>query len=140
MGIVITNVGATEILRALFIGSGFDGFGRLSLRLFVNDKIPYETDTDDEYEEAYGGGYSHIEIDKRKWEIFPNSNRPEITYPLQSFRFSGPLDDTKSVYGYYVTRSDGVILLAERFTNKFTPANDGDLIKIKLSMKIPKGA
>ena len=55
-------------------------------------------------------------------------NPSTASYAQQTWTFTGALGAT--VYGYYVTRaSSGDLVLAETFTS-FTPAANGDNIKL----------
>lgn len=101
----------------------------LVLRLFTNNITPSETDTVATYTEATGGGYAAITLTGATWTV--TAGAPSTaSYPQQTFTFTGALTTNTTIYGYYMTRAtSNDLVLAETFTS-FTPANNGDNVKI----------
>lgn len=52
---------------------------------------------------------------------------------------TGNLTGNASVYGYHVKDEDDAVIWAEKFAAAFTPANNGDNIKITPKMEASKG-
>lgn len=101
----------------------------LVYRLFATNVTPAETDTAGTYTEAAGGGYAAITMTGANWTITGGAPS-SADYAQQTYTFTGALTTNATIYGYYVTRaSTGDLVLAETFTS-FTPANNGDNIKL----------
>lgn len=55
------------------------------------------------------------------------------------WRFSGALDGTATIYGFYVLDSASVFIYAEKFASSYTPAADGDVLNVDITIKTSKG-
>jgi hypothetical protein len=89
----------------------------LTLRLYKNVKTPANGDNINasEYIEATFLGYAPIALNAVNWSVttaFPTM----ATYPLQTFTSSAN-QTAELVYGYYITRADGTLYLAELFSD-----------------------
>jgi len=102
-----------------------------TLRLFVNDKTPAESDTLASYTEMSTNGYAAKSLARANWTATTSGGVTTISYPTQTFTFTaGP---ATTVYGYYITINDGgteKLLWAERFPYPPTISNAGDEIRI----------
>lgn len=97
--------------------------------LFATNITPAETDTAGTYTEAAGGGYANITLTGASWTITPGAPGT-AAYAQQTYTFTGALTTNPTIYGYYVLRaSTGDLMHAEAFSS-FTPANNGDNIKL----------
>jgi hypothetical protein len=98
----------------------------LTLRLFVNDRVPEKGDTLSEYTEASGGGYAALDLPPGPWTVMPTV--PALaSYPEQTLGFTGLVGD---VYGYLLTDGEDLVV-AERFGNgPYDVRRNGDQIKI----------
>lgn len=127
MALLVTNSGESITLGYLVNKTG--STENLVYRLFTNNITPSETDTTATYTEAAGGGYTALTTTGATWTI-TLGNPTSATYPQLSYNFTGPLNASASVYGYFVTRaSSGDLVLAETFSS-FTPTTNGDSIKL----------
>lgn len=135
--LVLTDLGADEILKTYFNNTRPTGGNNLSLRLFCNDVTPAQTGVS--YTQAAGGGYAAITLTNGSWTVTPANDPSDAVYAQQTFTFTGALTTNLTVYGYYVTDADGTILWAERLTVPFTPANNGDNIKITPKFQMSSG-
>lgn len=135
--LVLTDLGADQILKAFFNDSSPAGGNNLTLRLFVNDVVPAQTGV--AYTEATGGGYAAKTLTNGSWTVNPANDPSDATYAQQVFTFSGTLTTNPIIYGYYVTDADGTVLWAERLTAPFTPANDGDHVDITPKFQMSSG-
>lgn len=104
----------------------------LVLRLYTNNYTPLETDTVSNYTEASGNGYAAITLTGSSWSI-AEGNPATATFAQQTFTFTGALGN---VYGYYVTRGDGELMWAEKFSSVVDIQNNGDEIKITLQFTL----
>lgn len=137
MALVLTDVGADELLKIVFNNDRATAGNNLTLRLFVNNVTPAQTGIS--YTEAAGGGYSAITLTMGSWTVTTGNDPSDAVYAQQTFTFTGALTTNPTVYGYYVTDADGVIMWAEKFTTSFTPADNGDNIKITPKFQISSG-
>lgn len=126
MTILVPNTGEVIALSYLVNKSVPEN---LVYRLFATNITPAETDTAGTYTEAAGGGYSAITLTGSSWTV--TGGAPSTaSYAQQTYTFTGVLTTNTTIYGYYVTRSTtGDLVLAETFTS-FTPATNGDNIKL----------
>jgi hypothetical protein len=137
MALILTDLGADEILKTFFNNTRPAGGNNLTLRLFVNDVTPAQTGIS--YTEATGGGYAAKTMANGSWTVNPASDPSEATYAQQVFTFTGTLTTNTTIYGYYVTDADNTVLWAERLTAPFTPANDGDHVDITPKFQMSSG-
>lgn len=100
----------------------------LSLRLFINNITPSDTDTTATYTVATFPGYANITLTGASWSA-PSGG--SIAYgSQQTFTCTGT--STDDVYGYYVVQvTSGTLLYSERDASApFAVRNNGDNIKI----------
>lgn len=138
MALVLSDVGADEILKTYFNNTRPTGGNDLTLRLFATDVTPSDTDTDSTYTEADGGGYAAITLTNGSWTIDPANDPSDAVYSEQTFTFTGPLTTNATVYGYYITDADGTLIYAEAVT-PFEPLASGDNIKITPQFQLSSG-
>lgn len=135
--LVLTDLGADEILKTFFNNSRPAGGNNLTLKLFVNDVTPAQTGIS--YTEAAGGGYAAKTLTNGSWTVTPANDPSDAIYAQQVFTFTGALTTNPTIYGYYVEDADGTILWAERLTASFTPANSGDHVDITPKFQMSSG-
>ena len=100
----------------------------LSLRLFINNITPSDTDTAGTYTVATFPGYANITLTGASWNAASGGS---IAYSAQqTFTCTGT--STNDVYGYYVVQvSSGTLLYSERDTNApFAIRNNGDEVRL----------
>lgn len=111
----------------------------LTLRLFVDNTTPGDTDTEASGYTEFGATMSYVAValTPGSWVITPGA--PGVSpaaYPMVTWTFTagGPV----SAYGYFVTRADGKLMWAERFTptTPFTVTNVGDKIDVTLNITL----
>ncbi len=136
MSLVLTDVGADAILEAYFNDTWPAGGINLTLRLFVTDVTPSQSG--DTLIEATGGGYAAIELTNGSWVITPANDPSDAIYAQQTFTFTGALTTNTTVYGYYITDADDVVIYAEAIT-PFSPVSSGDNIKITPKFEMSSG-
>lgn len=136
MALVLTDVGADEILMTYFNNTRPAAGNNLTLRLFVNNVTPAQSGVS--YTEATGGGYAAITLTNGSWTIASANDPSDATYAQQTFTFTGPLTTNTTVYGYYVTDADDTVIYAETFSS-YTPATNGDNIKITPQFQLSSG-
>ena len=137
MALVLTDLGADEILKTYFNNTRPAGGNNLTLRLFCNDVTPAQTGIS--YTEATGGGYAAKTLTNGSWTVATANDPSDAVYAEQTFTFTGALTTNTTVYGYYVTDADNTVLWAETLTAAFTPANNGDNIKITPKFQLSSG-
>jgi len=136
MPLVLTDVGADEILKTYFNNFRPVGGNNLTLRLFATNVTPAQTGVT--YVEAAGGGYVAITLTNGSWVIDPALDPSVAAYAQQTFTFTGPLTTNLSIYGYYITDDAGTVIYAEAIA-PFQPLADGDLIRITPKFQMSSG-
>lgn len=141
MALTLADVGADCFLKIIFNNTRPGGGNNLTLRLFVNNVTPADTDTAATYTEATGGGYVTKTLTNGSWTVTPANDHSDAVYAQQTFTFTftGALTTNPNVYGYYVTDADGVLQWAEKLAAAFTPANNGDQLNITPKFQMSKG-
>jgi hypothetical protein len=126
MTILVPNAGEVIALSLLVNKTSPEN---LVYRLFATNVTPAETDTAASYTEAAGGGYAAITMTGASWTVVGGAPST-AAYAQQTYTFTGVLTTNTTIYGYYVTQAtSGTLVLAETFTS-FTPAANGDNIKL----------
>jgi hypothetical protein len=138
MAIVLTDLGAAAIMKAYFNNAWPAGGKNLTMRLFVNNYTPLDTSTAGNFTEASGGGYVAKTLTNGSWAESNVAGIEQAAYASQTWTFTGALTTNPTVYGYYVTDSDGVAIYAEAQAS-FTPANNGDQIVTPVAFQMSKG-
>lgn len=125
MALLVPNSGEATMLEMILNKTPAEN---LVLRLFVNDKVPAESDNALDYTEASGNGYGSVNLSAASWTVTQGSST-FAAYPEVDFVFTGPLGN---VYGYYLTQiSSGKLIWAERFSNgPYNIVNSGDMIML----------
>lgn len=126
MALLVPNTGEVIALSLLVNKTSPEN---LVYRLFATNITPAETDTAGTYTEAAGGGYSALTLTGASWTVTGGAPS-NAAYAQQTYTFTGALTTNATIYGYYVTQAtSGTLVLAETFTS-FTPAANGDNIKL----------
>jgi len=115
------------------------GGKNLTLKLFVNDVTPVDTSVAGDFTVAAGGGYGNITLTNGSWAVADAAGIRTGSYAQQTFAFTGALDGGATIYGYYIIDADGVLVWAERLAASFTPANNGDTLKVTPKFQMSKG-
>lgn len=139
MALTLVDVGADEFLKVYFNNDRPAGGNNHTLKLFTNDVTPADTDVAGTYTEATGGGYAALPLTNGSWTVTVGNDPSDAVYAQQTFTFTGALTTNPTVYGYFVVDADGTLVWAERLTAAFTPANNGDNIKITPKFQMSKG-
>ena len=122
MSLVVPNTGEVLALER-FLKTSDE-----TLKLFTNNITPAETDTDATYTECSITGYSAKTLTAASWTVTGGAPS-DGTYAEQTFTFTGGFGAT--VYGYFVVDAGvGTLMWAERDSSPYTPANNGDQIKL----------
>lgn len=136
--IVLSDTGALKILSAYFKREHVTGTD-LTLKLFVNNRTPADTDIAASYVEAVGGGYAAKTLAVADCTVESVDGICHAVFPMQTFAFTGPLTTNTVVYGAYVVDADNNMIFAEA-SAAYTPAADGEydvLPKFQLSKGTP---
>jgi len=141
MAIVIPN--DAEILW-LKHGLGAPRSSNQFLQLYVNDIAPDEDSIGSDFTEAFGGGYVERSLSPTLWTISPIFDGGEATRsPVVKFTFAGPLDNNDTIFGWLIVAKffggqlgDRNLLAVERFTNPFTPNNNGDILTVPVKFEM----
>lgn len=139
MALVLADVGADELLKVYFNNDRPTGGNNLTLKLFCNDYTPVDTSVAGSFTEATGGGYASKTLTNGSWTVTVGNDPSDTVYAEQTFTFTGALTTNPTVYGYFVVDADGTLVWAERFGTSFTPANNGDNIKVTPKFQLSKG-
>lgn len=106
------------------------------MHLFSSNTTPTDSGTKlaSDFTECTSAGYAPVTLPSAYWwYTFTNSNVTSALYTEQAFNFT----TSATVYGYYVTNSDGDLLWTERFavTAFVIPEGGGSItIQPKLSL------
>ena len=107
----------------------------LDLKLFTNNLTIADDDVEGDYTEASGGGYAEAELTAASWTVSTVGGVSTAAYPKVTFTFTGALDGSATIYGYYVCqRTSGKLLWSEKAGTPFTPANNGDTFDVTLNI------
>lgn len=139
MALVLADIGADEFLKVYFNDDRPAGGNNLTLKLFATNVTPADTDTAATYTEANGGGYAAKTLTNGSWTVTTGNDPSDAVYAEQTFTFTGPLTTNTTVYGYYVVDADNTLVWAEKFATSFTPANNGDQLKLTPKFQLSKG-
>lgn len=139
MALVLADVGAVMMLKAVFNNVWPTGGKNLTLKLFCNDYTPVDTSVAGSFTEATGGGYASKTLTNGSWTESQVSNIEQAAYAEQTYTFTGALTTNPNIYGYYVVDADGVLVYAEKAAAAFTPANNGDTYKVTPVVQLSKG-
>lgn len=139
MALVVTDIGADEILKTYFNNTRPVGGNNLTLKLFTNNLTPLDTHTAGSFTEATGGGYAAKTLTNGSWTVTVANDPSDAVYAQQTFTFTGPLTTNPTIYGYMIVDGDGTLILAELFAQSFTPANNGDTIQLTPKVQMSKG-
>lgn len=135
---VLSDVGADNILAAYFNNSPAPG--NLLLKLYCTNVSPADTDTVSSYTACTGGGYADKTLTNGSWTITTGDDPSDAVYAEQTYTFTGALTTNGTIYGYFVTNAAGTVLIwAELFSSTFTPANNGDNVKVTPKFQLSKG-
>lgn len=126
MALIVPNPGEVLILNA---GIGKTAATAWTLRLYSNDYTIVAASTEGNLTEVSGGGYAGVALTAANWVTTPGSPTSSA-YPLQTFTFTGTIGGSGTVYGYYITNAAGTLVYGERLSAAFTPAVNGDNIKV----------
>lgn len=129
MALNVPSVGSHKILEAIVNKTAPEN---LSLRLYINNITPADTDTAGTYTVATFPGYANITLTGASWGTAASET---ITYgSQQSFDCSGT--STDDVYGYYVVQAtSGVLMWSERAASAPIAIRvSGDSVKITPSI------
>ena len=139
MALVLADVGADTILNAFFNNAWPAGGKNLTIKFFTNDYTPVDTSITGSFTEASGGGYAAKTLSNGSWTVNAANDPSDAVYAEQTWTFTGPLIGGASIYGYYILDADDVLVWAERLPAAFTPANNGDVLKITPKFQMSKG-
>lgn len=137
MALVLTDLGADLILNTFFNSTAQQN---LKLKLFVTDVTPTDTTVVGDLTEASGGGYAAKTLTNGSWTVASANDPSDAVYAEQTWTFTGPLTTNPTIYGYYVTdNAETTLIYAEKFGTTFTPANNGDQLKLTPKFQLSKG-
>lgn len=126
MTLVVPNQGEQILLDA---ATGKTAASALTLRLFSNNFTPVAASVEGDVNEVAGGGYAAVALTAGNWVTTPGSPTSSA-YPQVTFTFTGATNAPGTIYGYYITNASGALIYAERLSSVFTPAANGDSVKV----------
>jgi hypothetical protein len=137
--LVLSDVGADQILKSYFNKSQPSGGNNLTLKLYCTNVSPADTNTAGSFTECAGGGYAAKTLTSGSWTVTVGDDPSDAIYADQVFTFTGALTTNAVIYGYFVIDADGVLIWAELLGSTFTPANNGDTVTIGPKFQLSKG-
>ena len=139
MGLILADVGADTILKAFFNNVWPSGGKNLTLKLYTNNYTPLDSSVAGDFTEASGGGYAAKTLTNGSWTVTPADDPSDAVYAEQTWTFTGALAGSATIYGYFVIDADGTIVLGEKFDYSFTPAKNGDQLRVTPKFQMSKG-
>lgn len=139
MSLVLADVGAAMMLKAIFNNVWPAGGKNLVMKLFCNDYTPLDSSVAGSFAEATGGGYVTKALANGSWTESNVEGIEQVAFAEQTWTFTGALTTNVTIYGYFVVDADGVLVYAERLPAAFTPAVNGDQLKITPVFQMSKG-
>jgi hypothetical protein len=137
--VVLTDVGADELLKVYFNNDRPAGGNDLTLRLYVADRQLADTDTTCPTAAA-GGGYADKTLTNGSWTVTTANDPSDSVYAQQTWTFTGPLTGTyDTIYGYCILDSDSTVIVEEKFSSYYKPTQNGDLLRLTPKIKMSKG-
>jgi hypothetical protein len=137
---VVCNAGCASALKAYFNNVWPAGGKNLTLKLFATSVTPTATSTAGSFTEAAGGGYAAITpLTNGSWTESNVGGIEQAIYAQQTFTFTGALTTNPVIYGYYIVDADGVLVTAQLLDAPFTPANNGDNVKVTPKVQLSHG-
>lgn len=131
MALNVPNSAELLALKA-FVGHTAQSENQTCL-LFTSNITPADTDTAATYTavEAAGGGYARKAITATSWVVSANP----ITYPAQTWTFTGALTGSATIYGYALLRATTLdIMWSENFGTGFQPLANNDALTVNLQL------
>lgn len=141
MALTLADLGADQILKAYFNNS-WPASKNIKLRLFSNDFTPSDTTVRGDYTEVTGGGYAAITLTNGSWTVTVGNDPSDAVYAEQTWTFTGTIGGSGTIYGYYCEDNDGstgAAIWGERFATPYTPAQNGDQLKLTPKFQLSKG-
>ena len=134
MALVLADVGAANILTDRFRATK-----DVTIKLYATNVTPTDASTNASFTIATGGGYADKTLTGGSWTVGDDGGGiQQAAYAEQTWTFTGALTTNGTIYGYVV--QDGTTLLwAELLATPFTPAANGDQLKITPVFKLSKG-
>jgi hypothetical protein len=139
MAIVLADVGADNMLKVFFNDDWPTASKDLSLRLYTNNYIPLDTSVAGDFTEASGGGYAAKTLTNGSWTVTVGNDPSDAVYAEQTWTFTGALSGSATIYGYFILDADGILCLGEKFDYSFTPAKNGDQLRLTPKFQLSKG-
>jgi hypothetical protein len=126
MALVIPTASENQMLETLL---GIDAAQDLTLKLYVNNITPGDSDIASTYTEMSTLGYAAKTLTMASWSVTQVSSKAEASYAQQSWSFTA--GSAVTVYGYFIVRATtGDLWYAERFSVPLTVQNLGDTIRV----------
>lgn len=127
MPLLVPNVGEVIVLNNFLNKVAPEN---QTLKLYVNNITPAESDTAATYTEATGGGYASKSLTGASWTVTGGAPTNAVT-AQQTYTFTGALTTNPIIYGYFVIQTtSGILMWAERAAATFTPASNGDEYRV----------
>ena len=139
MGLILTDAGAQQILKKYFKNQSPAGGNNLTMKLFSNNIVPTDSTVASDLKEPTGGGYALKTLSTSDGVVSLESGIAQIAYPQQQFAFTGALDGSATIYGYFIVDADGVLVFVEKAPAGYTPMSNGDLYAITPVIQLSKG-
>ena len=139
MAMNVTDVGADNMLKAYFNNDWPTAGNNLTLDLYTNNYTPLQTSANANFTVAAGVGYAQKTLDHGNWTVTAGNDPSDAVYAQQTFTFTGNLTANATIYGYYVKDEDDSVIWAEKFGTSFTPANNGDNVKVTPIIQLSSG-
>ena len=123
--IMVMDEGLALILPAYFTAN------TTRIKLFANNIVPTRSMNVGNFTEPASGGYASQPLSGANWSVYSADTPIYITYPEITFTFTSGLSPNPTVYGFFITNTDGSkALFAKLLDSAFTPTIPGDNLSI----------
>lgn len=132
MALVVPDQGEVKLLEYIVNKSSASD---LVIHLYVDEiDLSAEDFSEEQFEESTAAGYASATLLGANWNVSTTAGISAAVYNV-SIEFAFTEGD--SVYGYYVTNSDGVVLWAERFPGApFNLPSGGGEISVRPQLQL----
>lgn len=125
MALKVPTVGEVALLKNML---GVTSPGPLTIKLYVNDKVPEDGDVAADFTEMSTHGYGAKTLAPGGWTVVDDAGAAVATAAEQVWSFTAA--SAVTVYGYYVVDGSGALCWAERLSSNFIVEFAGDTAKI----------
>jgi len=113
----------------------------LDLHLFKNDLTPNGQTVVGDFEEADFDGYAAESVDKDEWVVsYDADGGTSLVNNILATFAAGTLAGSQTIFGWYLTRTGGVLLCSSRFQDPLVVGVDGQVVPVIVATSLQPNA